>query len=62
MTEDVLSVDILYKDKDGKRMYPKTMYVRRSVAMCGRSHVVPKTGVRLRIVPIEKLSEEKNNA
>lgn len=62
MTDDILSVDILYKDQLGNRVHPETLYVRKNIAMLGRLHVVPRSGTRLRIVPIDKMSKEKPNA
>lgn len=62
MTEEVLTVEILYKDKNGKRLYPDPLYIRRNKAMMCQKDKVRKTGLPLRIVPIDQLSKEKPDA
>jgi hypothetical protein len=61
MSGDILSVDVMYKKANGERLYPNTMYIRKSIAMLCRQFEIKKRGVMLRIIPFEKMSLDKNN-
>ncbi len=56
MTDEMLYVDILYKDKNGKRKWPKTYKIPRSVATRCKIKIA-KNGLMLRVVPISMLQE-----
>jgi hypothetical protein len=60
MTEDILSVDISYKDKAGNKMYPETLYIAKGLALHFPTYVV-RTGYKsviLRLVPLDALKEK----
>ena len=56
MTEDRLTVEILYENKNGERLYPKRYWIPKSVAL--KCPVTYRKGVKLYIVPISSLKED----
>lgn len=62
MNSEILTIEILHKNKAGEREYPGIYYTTRHIAMMGKEHIVKRTGTVLRLVPIQKLTREKPNA
>ena len=59
MFSDMLTVEILYKNNEGKREYPGVYQITKKEALGCMVHIVNKTGTRLRIVPIVMLERIK---
>lgn len=51
--QDHNTVEILYVQKDGARLYPHTYKITREQALRGR--VDYRKGIRLRVIPIDSL-------
>lgn len=56
MNADILEVDILYKDKSGRRVYPHLYRISRTKAMTYPVQVL-REGTRLRVIPIADFQE-----
>ena len=54
MSTYLMEVNILYKNKDGKRLYPNPMYITKTKAMMYPKML--KKCVKLRIIPIRDLN------
>ena len=56
-----VNVEILYKDKSGKKLYPHLYHASKYLALCMPGKIIK--GVKLRIIPISMLTvkEEHTN-
>lgn len=57
MNADIIEVDILYKDKSGRRVYPHLYRMATAKAMTYPVQVLKGTGTRLRVIPIADFEE-----
>ena len=57
MTEEVLKVEIMYKNAQGERMWPKPLYIKKEDALKYPVHIVKHASVKLRMIPIKDLRE-----
>ena len=55
MTADIIEVDILYRDKSGRKVYPHLYRIGRVKAMTYPVQIVK--GTRLRIIPLANCQE-----
>lgn len=57
MIDDVLEIEIVYRNTQGNRMWPKPLYIRKEDALKYPEFYTKRGKVKLRMIPIRDLRE-----